>query len=231
MKKNLSALLAILLIFCSTESFTQETPRKKKSTFITVGIGSTFNRVGGTRLDGWERSASGFSGVEVGQWKNIGFAFNLDLQRQISRLWYLKSGLGYIKKRVIVGIDDPEIPGSDKIKRSYLTIPALIGMNIKPEQSRFNAWMELGASIGFAFRNETDNISWIATAKENVMSLNAGTGIKYSISPSMNCLISYNFIYDVSNAYEYPALYINDVKTYYRFRSHALNLGIQMRLR
>ena len=141
---------------------------------------------------------------------------------QVSRLWYIKSALGYIEKKVKVGVGDPEISRSDAASINYVSLPLLVGMNIKSESSRFNLWMELGPNLRIAIEKASDAYYWMPKTMGQVVSLNAGTGAKVALSPKLNSLLAYNFIYDLSNAIEY-----RDRKTHYKFRSHVVNIGLQ----
>ena len=227
--KKITLALFIYFFICSFPSFAGDSTSKYHKTYFILSVGPSFNRVGGSRVDEW-KDISGYAQRDLEQKNAFGFAADVQIQKAISKLFYLKSGLGYVQKQVSIGLAIEGTP-KDNLNTGYITIPVFIGTNISPATSRLIVWAEVGPTAQFAIvKKSTNATAFDFKTKSFVASANAGAGITFPLNSKSKLVFSYHFIYDLTNAHSQIEYAATEYSTYYKYRSHVLGIGIQCEL-
>jgi hypothetical protein len=198
-----------------------DTTYHKKPLYFSISAGYSFNRAGGSLVEMVQQLNVQFGIRNAKQKDGNGFALTLGLQKQLGEFIYFKTGLGYIQKKV-----NPE-EGSfplykDSLKTSYLSIPLMVGIDpaIDARKTIFLS-LEAGLSGNLKMIDKSysgpDRVGF--KTNPGTLGFNAGGGLTLVASPTVNFMVRYDYMVDITNAYD-ETLYWGAPNEVYRTRSY-----------
>jgi hypothetical protein len=231
MKRSLFVFLLLSLIFAN-QTFASDTTYRKKPLYISVIAGYTSNRMFGTMMDHYNGFNYQFNIKNARQENGDGWALGVNLQKQISKVIYFKTGLTYMQKQVNP-LENSFMKYKDSLKTGYLSIPALVGFTdaLNKNKTIFLS-LELGLSGDFRLIDHSHAAIDVAGFETNfaTLSLQTGCGLTFRM-PSGGCLdLHYSYLVNMTEAYK-ETLYWGGNPIYrdfsYKYQTQFFSLGLR----
>jgi len=193
--------------------------------------GYTINKAFGSVMDN-EREFNAMFRITNARQKNWGgFELRAAFQKEISRLFYFKTGLGYLQKQV-----NPEEGGfmlyKDSLKTGYLSIPVLAGVVMPLNTSQTILFsLEGGAYSDFRLIDKTTSAIDLAgfSTSSVALGLQGGCELTFDLRGGSTAFIQYSYKVDMTDAYK-ETLYWGAPGELYRtlslkYRTQVISLG------
>ncbi|HEY1872071.1 MAG TPA: hypothetical protein VGG71_13500 [Chitinophagaceae bacterium] len=214
----------VFIVFGWFNALASDTTYKKSPWFLSLNIGYGSNTVKGSMVDFAKQNNV------IEQKDTWGMLFNITVTKNLSGIYYLKTGLGYARKNV-----NPEensgLVYKDSLCTNYLTIPVNVGIELPMSKKRdvfFVVETGLLGNICLADKSYTGPQTVSLDAKPFVLAFQASGGFEFAVAPKVSFLIQYLFSTDISNAYaETHDVGAYNSTYYYKYNTNAFTLSLK----
>ncbi|QES87720.1 outer membrane beta-barrel protein [Rhizosphaericola mali] len=230
MKETLLCFCAIFLIAFSSKAQYSDDFYGKKPILVTISGGLNINMVRG-KMDDYNRDAynADLDANTVKDHHRLSYAGQINIQKQFTKTYYFKTGLGFINKRLDPQAGLSAFANPDKLDINYLQVPVLFGQNMVPfDRSNFNFAFEVGPVANFKLSDNSFAIAARqAQSKTFVFGLQAGADFSYHISHAVRFNLHYTIMQDLTSAQTQQISASNLTKPYsYKFQNHLIQVGL-----
>jgi hypothetical protein len=220
-------ILVISSLSILSHAIASDPPIKKRPWLMYAGGGLTHNTVYGSMV---KRNIQ-FSDDDLKMTDKAGFLLSVQLEKQVSDLLFIRTGIGYIQKQVNP-MQNAWAVYWDRLKTGYLSIPLLAGIHFIPPDQRVNLAISAGPSFNFRI---TDN-SYVGPDRVDFKtslistSINAGATLSCRLESKTRIVLQYNYAHDISNTYIETLWWSSaepNKEFTYKYKTSSFSLGFQ----
>jgi hypothetical protein len=164
-----------------------------------------------------------------------GYFFAFDLEKHLTKLIYLKTGVGFIQKEVNPMVNTYAVY-KDKLKTGYIGIPIELGVNLLPPGKFLNLDLTIGTSTNLRVVDKSytgpDRVGFKTSSLTEAVS--AGFRLSFSENSTVGSFLQYNYTHDITNSY-IETLYWSSAepnrKFYYNYKTQMFSIGFLWKIK
>jgi hypothetical protein len=164
-----------------------------------------------------------------------GYFFAVNLEKHLTKLVYLKTGLGFIQKQVNPMVNTYAVY-KDKLRTAYIGIPIELGVNFLPSGRFWNLDLTIGTNTNLRAVDKSysgpDRVAFKTSSLTE--SISGGFRLSFSEKSAVRSFLQYNYTQDITNSY-IETLYWSsaepDKKFYYKYKTQMLSIGFLWKIK